>query len=135
MSGDTNIKTIGQIYQAFGRGDLATIMDAVTDDIDSAAEAASPAAPWYGAVRRGKGAVSEFFTAFGSTMEIEECTPLAFAANDADVPHGPLPREVASHRQVIEMDLHHLFRFADGRVPAFCCGTEDAAQTEAALRD
>jgi ketosteroid isomerase-like protein len=84
MSADANIKTIAELYQAFGRGDVAAILDAVTDDVDWAAEAAAPTAPWYG-VRRGKGAVSEFFTAFGSAMEIEEFTPLTFAANDTDV--------------------------------------------------
>ena len=134
MSADTNIKTIADIYQAFGRGDVAAIQGAVTDDVDWAAEAASPIAPWYG-VRRGKGAVSEFFTAFGSAMEIEEFTPLTFAANDTDV--LTVVRCPAKSRRTgkpIEMDLHHLFRFRDGKI-AYYRGTEDTAQTEAALRD
>ncbi len=38
MSAD-NIKTITQVYEAFGRGDVAAILDAVTDDVDWAAEA------------------------------------------------------------------------------------------------
>lgn len=32
------------------------------------------------------------------------------------------------------MDLHHFFRFADGKI-AYYRGTEDTAQTEAVLRD
>jgi ketosteroid isomerase-like protein len=32
------------------------------------------------------------------------------------------------------MDLHHFFRFSDGKI-AYYRGTEDTAQTEAALRD
>jgi uncharacterized protein len=32
------------------------------------------------------------------------------------------------------MDLHHLFRFRDGKI-AYYRGTEDTAQTEATLRD
>jgi uncharacterized protein len=79
MSADANIKTIAEVYEAFGRGDVAAILDAVTDDVDWAAEAASTAAPWYG-VRRGKDAVAEFFSGFGSTMEVEEFTPVSFAA-------------------------------------------------------
>jgi len=51
MSAQDNIKTITQVYEAFGRGDVAAVLDAVTDDVDWAAEAASSAAPWYG-VRR-----------------------------------------------------------------------------------
>ncbi len=46
MSGDDNIKTIQQVYEAFGRGDVAAIQDAVTDDVDWASEAASIGAPW-----------------------------------------------------------------------------------------
>ena len=42
MSADTNIKTIAQVYEAFGRGDVAAILDAVTDDVDWAAEASWP---------------------------------------------------------------------------------------------
>ncbi len=71
MSADVKIKTIEQIYQAFGRGDVAAILNAVTDDIDWATETSSTAAPWYG-VRHGKDGVAAFFTAFGSAMEIEE---------------------------------------------------------------
>ena len=39
MSADANIKTIAQVYEAFGRGDVAAILDAVTDDVDWASEA------------------------------------------------------------------------------------------------
>ena len=56
MSAETNTKTIAQVYEAFGRGDVAAILDAVTDDVDWAAEASSAAAPWYG-VRYGKDGV------------------------------------------------------------------------------
>jgi len=84
MSADANIKTIAAMYEAFGRGDVAAILDAVTDDVDWAAEAVSSAAPWYG-VRQGKNAVAAFFSDFGSTMEVEEFTPVSFAANDTDV--------------------------------------------------
>src|SRR2546426_232795 len=63
MSADANIKTIMGVYEAFGRGDVAAILDAVTDDVDWAAEAAGTAAPWYG-VRHGKEAVAAFFAGF-----------------------------------------------------------------------
>ena len=48
MSADANIKTIMGVYEAFGRGDVAAIVEAVTDDVDWAAEAAGTAAPWSG---------------------------------------------------------------------------------------
>lgn len=133
MSADANIKTITSVYEAFGRGDVAAILDAVTDDVDWAAEAASSAAPWYG-VRRGKDAVAAFFSDFGSTMEVEEFTPVSVAANDTDV--LTVVRFRSKSRATGEsaaMDLHHFFRFRDGKI-AYYRGTEDTAQTEAVLR-
>jgi ketosteroid isomerase-like protein len=133
VSADANIKTIAQVYEAFGRGDVAAILDAVTDDVDWASEAASSAAPWYG-VRHGKNEVAAFFTAFGSTMEVEEFTPVSFAANDNDV--LTVVRFRARSRangKAAEMNLHHFFTFRDGKV-AYYRGTEDTAQTEAVLQ-
>jgi ketosteroid isomerase-like protein len=81
---EDNIKTITQIYEAFGRGDVATILESLTDDVDWAAEGASSVPGWYG-VRHGKDEVAAFFTAFGSAMEVEDFTPITLAGNDTDV--------------------------------------------------
>ena len=134
MNADANIKTVVAAYEAFGRGDVAAILDAVTDDVDWAAEAATPTAPWYG-VRHGKDAVAEFFTDFGSAMEVEEFTPLTFAANETDVLTVVRCRTKSRRTgKSTAMDLHHLFRFRDGKI-AYYRGTEDTAQVEDALRD
>jgi uncharacterized protein len=133
VSADANIKTITQVYEAFGRGDVAAILDAVTDDVDWAAEAASSAAPWYG-VRHGRDAVAVFFSDFGSTMEVEEFTPVSFAANDTDV--LTVVRFRARSRstgKIAEMNLHHYFKFRGGKI-AYYRGSEDSAQTETVLR-
>jgi ketosteroid isomerase-like protein len=134
VSADVKIKTIEQVYEAFGRGDVAAILDAVTDDVDWAAETASTGAPWYG-VHHGRDAVAEFFTAFGSAMEVQEFRPISFAANDTDV--LTVVRFRARSRstgKTAAMDLHHFFTFRDGKI-AYYRGTEDTAQTEAVLRD
>jgi ketosteroid isomerase-like protein len=83
VSADINLKTVVQAYEAFGHGDVAGILSTLTDDVDWAAEASSSGAPWYG-IRHGKDAVAQFFTEFGSAMEVEEFTPVTFAANDTD---------------------------------------------------
>jgi hypothetical protein len=134
MSADTNTKAVMSAYEAFGRGDVAAILDLVTNDVDWAAEAASPSAPWYG-VRHGKDAVAQFFTDFGTAMEIEEFTPLTFAANETDVLTVVRCRTRSRRAgKSAAMDLHHFFRFRDGKI-AYYRGTEDTAQVEAALRD
>ena len=132
MSSADNIKTVQSVYEAFGRGDVAAIVDAVTDDVDWAAEAASSGAPWYGP-RHGKEGVAEFFAAFGSVMDVEEFTPLAFAANDTDV--MTIVRFAVKAKgsgRTASMDLHHYFTFRDGKI-AYYRGTEDTAQVIALL--
>ena len=64
-----------------------------------------------------------------------EFTPVSFAANETDV--LTVVRFRAKSRRTgktAAMDLHHFFRFRDGKI-AYYRGTEDTAQTEAVLRD
>ena len=133
MSANDNTKTIQRVYEAFGRGDVAFILDCVADDVDWASEAAdAKGAPWYGP-RKGRAAVGAFFEAFGSAMEVEDFTPTAFAANDTDV--FALVRFRVKARatgRTVAMDLHHYFKFRDGKI-AYYRGTEDTAQVAAAL--
>jgi ketosteroid isomerase-like protein len=133
MSADVNIKTVAQVYDAFGRGDVAAILDVVTDDVNWGAETTSTVAPWYGA-RHGKDAVAKFFADFGNAMEVQEFNPISFAANDNDVLTVVRLRSTSrATGRTVAMDLHHVFTFRDGLI-SYYRGTEDTAQTEAALR-
>lgn len=87
MGADENTKTIQMVYEAFDRGDVQAILDAVTDDVDWATETSSTVAPWFG-VRHGKDGVASFFEAFGSTMEI-----MTMFSNRSD--RGTMPPEAA----------------------------------------
>jgi ketosteroid isomerase-like protein len=127
-----NIATVQGIYEAFGRGDVAYILDQLTDDIDWASCPGSEVAPWHG-IRHGKAEVPSFFQAIGENLKVTEFTPLAFAANDTDV-------MVVTHWAATsvdtgvsaEMDIHHWWRFRDGKVYLYR-GTEDTALTERML--
>jgi uncharacterized protein len=132
MSPEDNLKTIKAVYEAFGRGDVASILNVVTEDVDWATEADSTAAPWWGP-RRGKEAVSAFFQAFGAAMDVAEFAPLAFAANATDVlTVVRLKVKARATGKQAAMDLHHYFRFRDGKI-CYYRGTEDTAQTERVL--
>jgi len=132
MSSDVNIKMIQQVYEAFGRGDVASILEAVSDDVDWASEAVSTGAPWYG-IRHGRNGVADFFAAFGATMQVEEFTPLSFAANDTDVFCVVRFRATArATGKPAAMNLHHFFTIRGGKI-TYYRGTEDTAQTLAVL--
>jgi SnoaL-like domain len=73
-------------------------------------------APWHG-VRHSKDGGAAFFTDFGSTMEVEEFTPVSIAANDTDV-LSVVRFRVRSRAtgKTAAMDLHHWFTFRDGKI-------------------
>jgi hypothetical protein len=128
MSSDDHVKTVQSVYEAFGRGDIPTVLDAVTDDVDWATEAGGTDAPWWGP-HAGRAGVGEFFEQFAAAMEVDEFTPLVVAA-DGDVVLSVVRLRVRSRATgtAAAMDLHHWFRFRDGKI-AFYRGTEDTLQT------
>jgi ketosteroid isomerase-like protein len=130
---DPKIAAIRRVYEAFGRGDIGFILDQLTDDVDWASCPGSDVAPWHG-IHRGKAEVPNFFKALGGALQITEFTPLSFASNETDV--MTVTRWAATAPATgksLTMDIHHWFRFRDGKI-YFYRGTEDTAQTAEALR-
>lgn len=130
MSDDPKIAVVQRVYEAFERGDVATILDQLTDDVDWASESEQIVAPWHGR-RIGKPNVPGFFQALGETIEVTEFTPLSFATNETDVMvvirFGMTVR--ATGRSGV-MDLHHWWRFRGDKI-YFYRGTEDTVKTAA----
>ena len=127
MGADENVKTIQGVYEAFGRGDVQAILDVLADDVDFASEPDQRIAPWHG--RRSKADVPAFFQALGDTVDVTEFTPLAFASNDTDVMVViRFGMTVKATKRSGMMDLHHWWRFRDGKVVMYR-GTEDTALT------
>jgi hypothetical protein len=64
----SNVDTVKQMYEAFGRGDIPTILDKLDDNVEWDTQYESPAAPWL-EPRRGRDNIAGFF---------EALTPLHF---------------------------------------------------------
>lgn len=128
MSQQQNLGIIREIYDAVGRGDVAAILDRVTDDVDWSAEAAGHAAPWHGP-RPGKAGVASFFSDLANSIEISEFTPHSFAAGENDI-HLLVRftfKSILTGREA-SMSMHHYWRIRDGKVDYFR-GSEDTEQT------
>jgi ketosteroid isomerase-like protein len=128
MSQQDNLTVVREIYEAVGRGDVAAILDRVSDDVDWAAEAASKTAPWYGP-RAGQDGVASFFSDLAASIEIGAFTPHSFAVGQDDV-HLLVDwtiRPVTTGRQA-SMTMHHYWRLRDGQVTYFR-GSEDTELT------
>jgi ketosteroid isomerase-like protein len=124
---NANVETVQRIYEAFGQGDVQTIVDQLADDVDFASEADQKIAPWHG--RHGKAEVPQFFQALGETIDVTEFTPLSFTSNDTDVMAViRFGLKVKATGKAGTMDLHHWWRFRDGKVVLYR-GTEDTALT------
>ena len=132
MSKQDNLTVVKEIYDAVGRGDVAAILDRVSDDVDWAAEAASKSAPWHGP-RIGKDGVASFFGDLAASVEIGAFTPHSFAAGEDDV-HLLVDwtiRPVKTGREA-SMTMHHYWRLRGGKVTYFR-GSEDTELTAEAF--
>ena len=132
MGTEQNLQTIMTVYEAFGRGDVDTILAHVTDDVDWAAEAEGDAAPWYG-TRTGKDEAAQFFTDIAGAIDVLEFAPTSFGTSDDEV--FVLIRfsaRVKATGNTYAMNLHHYWHFRDGKIDRYR-GSEDSAQTLAAF--
>ncbi len=133
MEAAQNIATVKAMYEALGRADIEAILERLTDDVDWSTDAAVASAPWYGP-RHGKDAVRGFFEAIVQTGPITEFTPVSFASNDdGDVMvFIRYAFTVTATGRSGQMNLHHYWRFRDGKA-CFVRSSEDTAQVAAAL--
>ena len=128
MSTEDNVKTITSIYEAFGRGDIPAVIDALADDVDWASEAASTDVPWWGP-RHGKAEVLAFFEALGTAMEVKEFTPLVIVGDGDDVLSVVCYQATSrAHGSTATMDIHHHWKFRGGKIVRYR-GSEDTIQT------
>lgn len=124
MSQQDNLTIVKEIYDAVGRGDVAAILDRVSDNVDWAAQAASKAAPWHGP-RAGRDGVASFFTDLASSIEIGAFTPHSCAVGQDDV-HLLVDWTIrsASTGREASTTMHHYWRIRDGKATYFR-GSED----------
>ena len=133
MSSDDNVKTVQGVYEAFGRGDLAIILDGLADDVDWGSEAASTEIPWWG-VRHGKEATADFFAQLAANEELLEFTPLVMLGEGDDVLSLVRYRAKAKNTgKTVDMEIHHHFRFRGGKIARYR-GSEDTLQTLSAFQ-
>jgi ketosteroid isomerase-like protein len=75
----SNIDTVKQMYEAFGRGDVPAILDKLDENVEWDTDFDSPAAPWL-EPRRGRENIPGFFEAV-ATMQITKFEPHTWGAD------------------------------------------------------
>ena len=115
-----NLDAVGQIYEAFGRGDVPAILEHLAEDVEWEYGVNSTDVPWL-QPRRGRQEVPKFFEALGSALEFHRFVPKTFLESD-DVVVVLIDLEAtvkATGRGILEEDEVHIWRFEGGQVVQF----------------
>jgi ketosteroid isomerase-like protein len=132
-----NLATIGAIYEAFGKGDIPTILDHLADDVrweewaDNTAQKAG--VPWMQA-RHGKAGALEFFQVMGDRLQVTEVSVLSLMAggNQVAVEFVIACDVKGTGRRYRDEELHLWTLNEDGKVTRLRHYTDTAKHIEAA---
>jgi ketosteroid isomerase-like protein len=129
-----NIALIQNLYGAFGRGDLKTLMGGMAADCCWEVVGRTQDHPLMG-VRNGAAGVQEFFQTIPAIQDVSEFTPKEFfAADDRVFVLGHYAWTVRKTGKAVASDWIHVFTVRDGKVSAFREFT-DTAKFADAFRD
>jgi hypothetical protein len=116
---DANVALVKSLYDAFGRGEIATIVGAVTPDISWEIVGRRSDFPTFGKFS-GPAGVQEFFGAVGQHLEFSEFSPNEFyAAGDKVFVLGRYAMMNKKTGRPIESDWIHVFTLSSGKVKGF----------------
>ena len=120
MNADTpGITLVKSLYAAFGKGDIATIVAAVTADVDWVSTGRASDFPTLGP-RKGQSGVGEFFRDVGSNLAFSDFSPREFyATGDKVFVLGSYAMTVKKTGKPVQSDWIHIFTIAGGKVKAF----------------
>jgi uncharacterized protein len=117
----SNIETVKAVYEAFGRGDIAAIMDVMADDIEWEYGMADNGVPWL-CHRTGRDGAGQFFASLAG-VEFHTFEPRLLLEGDgmvvALIDVSFMVKETGV--LVSEENEIHIWTFnADGKVSRFC---------------
>jgi uncharacterized protein len=126
-----NVKKVMSLYEAFGRGDIATIVDNVSEGVTWGTETAAKEIPWYN-VRRGPAGVGEFFSVLDREAEFTQFAPALFVGEKDEVlVCVELTYRIKKNGRTASMGSVHRFKIRDGKVASFRVFEDTAAVREA----
>jgi len=115
MSDRTNVAVVQQAYEAFGRGDIPAVLEALTDDVEWSFQG-PPVIPVAG-THRGREGVAEFFSVLGETLEFEQFEPREFLAQGDTVVVVGYERSVAKQTgRGFEQEWAHVYKLRNGKI-------------------
>jgi uncharacterized protein len=127
---DANVRLVRSLYDAFQRGDIATIIGALTDDIDWRVHGNEKHFPTIGRWQ-GRVGVKEFFRLVTETEDMIEFSPQEFCAADNSVfVLGRYRWKVRKTGKPLMAHWCHVFTITSGKLSRFREFTDTAAFAE-----
>jgi ketosteroid isomerase-like protein len=128
----SKLQTIESIYQAFGRGDVAAVVNAFVPDGQISFNVATPAAPWQASVR-GHAELPRFFAKLAEHVEFLRFEPSELIEGPTSVAARiQMKFVVKSTGRIVEQSQVHWWTFDGPKVRAIV-HFEDTAQVAAAV--
>ena len=80
MGEQQNVQAVQQIFSAFERGDIPSILNALAENVEWHEPGPTSVLPWAG-IRHGRAQVAQFFTAISETLELVQFEAREFWAD------------------------------------------------------
>jgi ketosteroid isomerase-like protein len=114
----SNVDLVQQLYGAFGKGDIPTLMNSMSDDIAWHSGGRASDFPGFGP-RKGHAEVQDFFKIIAENNEFSHFTPREFyAAGDKVFVLGDYALTLRKSKKFAS-DWAHIFTIRDGKVTGF----------------
>ena len=130
MSANENIEIVKNLYGAFGRGDVAAVLDLVS--MTSTGRPTSTGASWYAPQRQGTASARSSRRSARRWTSKTSRRWCSRRRTTATCSPSCATRTVRETGKAASMNLHHWFRLTDGKI-SYCRCTEDTAGTLAIL--
>jgi uncharacterized protein len=131
MSETENTKKVQDIYAAFGRGDIAAILNSLADEIEWHHPGPPDVLPWAKS-RHSRAEVEQFFKVLGETHEFEAFEPREYVAQgDTVVVLGWSRARAKSTGRIYEEHWAMVWTFRNGKVVGYRAYDDTAAMVAA----
>ena len=131
---DDMVGLIKEMYAAFGRGDVETILNHTTEDVSWEFEA--PAALSWSGIRKGHSEAMGFFAGMAAEQEnqVLKMTDF-FTTGDTVAAFGRYDATVKATGKRVSTPVAHYFKFRDGKVSRYVNIINSGAFVEAAKKE
>ncbi|HZP49218.1 MAG TPA: nuclear transport factor 2 family protein [Vicinamibacterales bacterium] len=128
MSEAQNTKLVQDAYAAFGRGDIAALLNTFADDIAWRPVIGTAAHVPFSGERRGKAGAAEFFKIVGDTETFDQFEPREFVAQgETVVAIGHYRATAKATGRTFDSDFVMIFGVKNGKIATFREYTDTAA--------